>query len=375
MICKNCKRETPDASNFCMWCAQPQIRFRRDPFDIHVPEPKLLPSGKWRIQLRKEGISITEDTPDKCRESARVARRKWLDDEAAGRHLPPPEKLKLSDAMDIYIASKSNVLSPSTIRAYKSLREHRFQNCMDWDLNDSSLNWQMAVNFEAADVLPQTLGNAWHLIATVFKFHGLQPPKVTLPKKIKTGRPFLRYDEIPKFLEAVKGKDVELGALLALNSLRLSEIIALKPTDISPDGKTVSVHASRVLNSNNELVYREVNKTISSTRLVRVVVPRLQELLVQAAQSSDEYIFDWTSKKTHDHINRICRRAGLPEVGVHGLRHSFASLGYHLNWKKKSTMDVGGWSNSQIVDSVYTHNADLEDDLNRMEKFYKSLFS
>lgn len=375
MICKYCKREIPDYSTFCLFCGEKLIKTRNSIRDLKIPEPTPTKSGRWRIQLRKENISITKDTADECRAAAMEARLKWQVEESAGLHVPPPAKLLLSDAMDIYIASKSNILSPSTIRAYKSIRHHRFQSCMGWDLKDDSLNWQMAVNLEATEVLPQTLGNAWHLIATVFKFFNLTPPKVALPKRIKSERPFLRYDEIEKFLSAVKGEEVELGALLALNSLRLSEIISLQPTDISSDGKTISVHAARVLNSDNELVYRETNKTEKSTRSVSVVIPRLQELLVQAAQSSDEYIFDWTGKKTHDHINRVCKRAGLPMVGVHGLRHSFASLGYHLGWKKKSTMEVGGWANSQIVDNVYTHNADLDDDLKRMEEFYESLFS
>ena len=375
MKCKNCAREIPDNSVFCMWCAQPQIRFRKDPFEISIPEPKRLPSGMFRVQLRREGISITEDTPEKCREKARVARRKWQIDEAAGLHAPPPEKLLLKDALDTYIASKSNLLSPATIRSYKSIRHHRFQGCMDWDLKDDTLNWQMAINHEVTEVLPQTVNNAWHLIATVFKFVRLDPPRVTLPKKLPSSHAYLRYDQIPTFIDAVKGTDVELGALLALSSLRFSELAALQPTDISPDGKTVSIHAVRVLNSDNQMVRIERNKTDSSTREVKVAIPRLQELLKEAAKSDAEYIFDWTDKKMHDHIDKICRKAGLPEVGVHGLRHSFASLGYHLDWKKKSAMEVGGWSNSVILDSVYTHNADLDEDLKRMEKFYTELLS
>ena len=198
---------------------------------------------------------------------------------------------------------------------------------------------------------------------------------MTLPKKIKSERPFLRYDQLRDFLTAIHGEDVELGALLALSSLWRSEVLALKPSDISPDGKTISIHAARVLNTDGVLVYRDTNKTDKSRRTVSVAVPRLQELLAKAATSDSEYIFDWSGKRFHDHIDRVCRKAGLPEVGIHGLRHSFASLGYHLGLKKMSIMDVGGWSDSQVVDSVYTHNADLDDDVEQMRKFYESLFS
>ena len=77
----------------------------------------------------------------------------------------------------------------------------------------------------------------------------------------------------------------------------------------------------------------------------------------------------------YDHINSACKKVGLPKVGVHGLRHTFASLAYHLDWKKLSTMSQGGWSSSRIVDEVYTHNADLDADVERMRKFYEDLVS
>ena len=171
MICKTCRHETPDNSIYCMVCGTRLIR-APDPYRVLVPAPRKLSSGNYFIQLRKENISITKPTAEECTKAAVMARRKWLEDEAAGKHIPPPPKLTLGDAMDTYISSKDNVLSPTTIRSYRSMREHRFQDCMDWDLNDSSLNWQMAVNKEATEVKPQSLANAWHLIATVFKSIG-----------------------------------------------------------------------------------------------------------------------------------------------------------------------------------------------------------
>ena len=83
-----------------------------------------------------------------------------------------------------------------------------------------------------------------------------------------------------------------------------------------------------------------------------------------------EWIADYSEKRLYDKVNAVCKKAGLPKVGVHGLRHSFASLAYHLGWQKKSTMKVGGWSNSKIVDEIYTHNADLDRDIKRMKKYY-----
>jgi len=42
---------------------------------------------------------------------------------------------------------------------------------------------------------------------------------------------------------------------------------------------------------------------------------------------------------------------------VHGLRHSFASLAYHLNIPEKITMEMGGWSDPGTMHKKYTHIA------------------
>lgn len=64
-----------------------------------------------------------------------------------------------------------------------------------------------------------------------------------------------------------------------------------------------------------------------------------------------------TSNGIYKHINRICAKNGLPEVGIHGLRHSFASLAYKLDMPEKIAMQIGGWANDQTMRKIYTHLA------------------
>lgn len=368
MKCYNCKRSIPDNSIFCNWCGKYQLDEKEKSDEVTVPEPKQLPSGAWRIQLRREGESVTADTYEACRAEAVKVRRKWLQYQ---EDHPQPEKfLSLGDAIDAYISSKDNILSPSTIRSYKKYRKYRLQPCMSWNIYDPDNKWQSAVNNEAKDVSAKTVFNAWHLCTAAMNANGVSAPAVSLPRKIKADRKWLDYDQINVFLKAVHGKPCELGALLALHSLRLSELLAITPADVLLDKKLLLVRGSRVLNSDGELVYKELNKTDSSRREVPIVIPRLSDLLKQVDQQAD-FICDMHRKKLYDQINSVCRKAGLPEVGVHGLRHSFASLAYHLGWKELSTMQVGGWSNSQVVHEIYTHNADLEADIKSMRKHYK----
>jgi len=71
-------------------------------------------------------------------------------------------------------------------------------------------------------------------------------------------------------------------------------------------------------------------------------------------------------------VNRVCEKNGLPLVGVHGLRHSFASLAYHLGVPEKVTMEIGGWSDSQTMRKIYTHIA--QSDMKRYEAQFADFF-
>lgn len=62
-------------------------------------------------------------------------------------------------------------------------------------------------------------------------------------------------------------------------------------------------------------------------------------------------------------------------VTLHGLRHSFASLAYHLRWTEKTTMRLGGWATPDVVHEIYTHLAhqDVDEDVERMKAFYDAV--
>ena len=97
------------------------------------------------------------------------------------------------------------------------------------------------------------------------------------------------------------------------------------------------------------------------------MIPRLLTLLPSAGP-----VVTGNPNTLWRQINRVCANAGLPEVGVHGLRHSFASLAYHLGWPEMQTMVVGGWSNYETVHKIYTHLAarDSNEAVQKMATFY-----
>lgn len=117
MKCKNCKRVIDDDSIFCKWCGERQIRERKKKDEIKVPSPRQLKSGKWNIELRAEGQSITEDTAALCEAKARAIRAGFLEAKKDAKC-----SLTLLQAIDSYL-EKNQSLSPSTIRGYECIKK------------------------------------------------------------------------------------------------------------------------------------------------------------------------------------------------------------------------------------------------------------
>lgn len=211
------------------------------------------------------------------------------------------------------------------------------------------------MNLEARCVSAKTLKNAWGLVHTVVKAATGIDVEVSLPQVIPNEREFLDSDEIGIFIQAIKGKRVEAAALLALSSLRRSEILALQWEDVDLKKRTLSVKAATVPNENNEFVRKDETKNSHSRRTIPIIDPLFDVL--SANQQKKGPVVTMTGSGIYKSVNTICQRNGLPQVGPHGLRHSYASLAYHLHIPERITMRLGGWSNIQTMHKIYTHIA------------------
>ena len=364
MICRYCSQEIADGSIFCSFCGERLARKRKAKKDvIKVPEPRQLPSGSWTIQLRKEGLSITEPTKELCMQRARAARAGCLKAEKK------PPKQTLESVLNSYIENNSPVLSPSTVRCYEGVKKNRFQKYMQEDIR--SIDWQKAINEESSELAPKTVLNAWRFVTVSMNAQKIPVPDVKLPQLVQDETPWLDYSQIQTFIKAIEGKSCELPCLLALHSLRISEIRALQQDSIEND--IIHVRGAVVPDKNNQYVKKETNKNATSRRDVPVMIPRLSEIWPDAGE---ELKFQGLSPMRRM-IERVCKDNDLPIITIHGLRHSFASLAYHLGWDIMTTCVVGGWSTPTCVQKIYTHLAvtDKNSNVERMKAFYNGSFT
>ena len=321
---------------------------------MRVPTPKKLPSGNWRVQVRRgdENYSFTGKDPDKVLAEA-IAFKAGL---ARKRKLP----VTLGQAVDDYIDSMDAVLSPSTIRGYRNIRRNRFQNYMGLPLEKIDRRVaQRMVNEEARDYSPKTVKNAWRLVSSVLKMHDIHLGQIALPAVRRSVRPFLDISQARVFLHYLKGKPWEIPALLALHGLRRSELYALDWEQVDLKKGTITISAS-VVPGEGGFVRKDTLKTSASARVVPVIIPRLLDLLKEKAGTGP--VVTSHPNTLYDQVNATCREAGLPEVGVHGLRHIFASICYAAGVDMMTTAQLGGWSTSDLTTlrTIYTHLSETQ---------------
>jgi integrase len=121
------------------------------------------------------------------------------------------------------------------------------------------------------------------------------------------------------------------------------------------------------------LVHKETNKNASSARTVPIMAQLREALAAAPEHKPDDYVVSLSQQGIYIRVNTVCRRLGLPEIGVHGLRHSFASLAYHLDVPYRVTMEIGGWSDDATVRKIYTHIAQeaVRDGADAFRAFYE----
>ncbi len=332
---------------------------------MKIPTPERTTSGAYTIRMRLGGknVVITRETAAECKREATAVKAEHL----TGRVVQKKCAMTVTQAIDAYIAKRPK-LSPSTVRGYKTIQNQYFQSAMP-QLMDA-VDWQPIIDADGHK--PKTVRNAWGFISSVYKESGLVAPSVRLPAPNQSERQFLQPEQIKTFLAAIEGQDFELAALLGLHSLRRSEILDVTYGDVDLKTSTIHVRGAAVVDKDNNIVHKKSNKNATSTRDVPIMIPRFTELVKQHKGPKTDYLVTCHPNSIWRGVNTICKANGLPEVGCHGLRHSFVSLAYHLNWSELATMKVAGYADYGTMRKIYTHLAetDKQNSVNAMTDFY-----
>ncbi len=231
-----------------------------------------LPSGNYRTQvvvgLNEKGKRIVKSFTAATEWETLKLAAEFMENNAIGIDY---KNMTVYQAFSQYINSRSNILSPSTIRGYQNIQRYRLQLKMDIKIGNLRLNdVQRAVNYDAVRLGRKSLKSALSLLKSVMELQDItiNIKKITIPQE----RPkSVELPPVDKLFKVIIGSELELPCMLAAwLSLRISEVRGLKFSDISADGKYITVQRSKICLDNRDVV-REQNKTVDSTR----TLPRL----------------------------------------------------------------------------------------------------
>ena len=338
---------------------------------MKLPKIKRLESGTYFCQLRLNGVSIpvTGSTETECRNTAQMIKSEYK----AGKLEINANNVTLRMACERYIAKKEKAgRSPATIRSYTSIMEHRFQSVMDKPMS-SVKNWQKVYDEDLKDLKPKTAKNVWAFFRTAAKDSGVTLPDIEQTVVVPSEHAFLEPDQIHTFIKAAKDDPFAIPLLLALHGLRFSEILGLTWDRIDLDKDMIRISGAVVTDKNNQRVSKPTNKTAESQRYVPIMIPELKAAL-EAVADKQGHLTTVHGATLYKHSKAICEGVGLPNIGIHGLRHSFASLCYSIGIPEKVTQQLGGWSDYKTVMNIYTHLAkrDVGKYTEDLKKFFQN---
>lgn len=322
--------------------------------EIRLPKIKQLPSGAWhtRVLIENRRVSITKDTYDEC-VAEYLALKNGL---VEAREKKDGKNITLEEAAKSYIASKEGFLSPSTIAGYEKFKRNMLQGMMKRNIfTVSNDQWQAAIRQEhKAGKSPKYIKNGWMFFSACIVAAGAPRPEVMLYPPEHNERAYLTPDEIDKFVEAVKGHRFEIPYLMCLSSLRRSEMIAMDWANIDLENKVMHVRGA-IVRGTNGLVEKPQTKTEKSRRSVPIIPPLLEALKQQEPKAGK--VVKFSAEPIRINLKRVCTAAGITVVDLHGLRHSFASLAYHLGIPEMIAAEIGGWNDLSTMHNIYTHLA------------------
>ena len=318
---------------------------------------KKLPSGSWRVRVYagddENGKKIYKSFTAPTKKEAEYMASEFL---MTGKQKPAPkEDMTLRQAYERYIESKSNVLSPSTVREYKGCARRSLQELMPVKLKDLTQEAvQIAINNMALSHSPKSVRNAHGLLSAVLgAYHPSLQLYTRLPQKEKSDTVIPTEAEVNALLEATKGKHLHRAILLAaVGTLRRSEICALTKADVHDNG--VMVNKAMVMDEHQNFIIK-TTKTTAGTRFVELPKYVIDELRAVPGDAPDSRIYDLAPVTLSNAFAILTEEVLGKRFRFHDLRHYSASVLHAMGVPDLYIMKRGGWDSRETLDRIYQH--------------------
>ena len=280
--------------------------------------------------------------------------------------------LKFSEAVERYIASRSAICSPATIRSYERVRKNAFNEINDISIlkltTEDVQRWE---NEYSKTHSAKTCKNAYSLISGTMKM--FQPQVrllVTHPAPDVRNQYTPNDKEVQELLKLTEGTELHKAIILAaFGSLRRCEICALTDADIN--GNTITVNKDVVMNKDNEAVLKMKPKNSSSVRTVSMPAN-----VMKPFRKIRGPLVDLNPQQISNQFRRLIIVNKMNHIRFHDLRHYTASIMHAKGIPDVYIMQRGGWSSDVTLKKIYRNSITTEEKKfnDKINKHFDDLF-
>lgn len=278
-----------------------------------------------------------------------------------------PERGSFESYCDKYIASKRNVLSPSTLGGYQKCKRCLSKEFKAKKLNNiEQIDVQEEVNRYAADHSPKSVRNLHGFISAVLKmFRPDMTISTALPQKKKFAHNMPTTEDVERILKASEGTPYHIPFQLAVLGMRRSEICGATIDDLH--GNMLTINKTQVYDEKNHLMTRNDTKTTESTR--EIYLP--DSLVAEIKQAGT--IYDKTPPMLVKNLHKYQDELGIEHFRLHDFRHYYASYSHAQGIPDVYIMESGGWKTDYVMKNVY-REAMKNEKIEMQKKIVNKLF-
>lgn len=213
------------------------------------------------------------------------------------------------------------------------------------------------------------------------KFYGLPYNPLTRAGSIGKSENHIAYwtpQQFTRFITSgLPPKYIALFCLLFWTGCRRGEALALTPADIDFNKREMSINKTRshVTGRGDVITPPKTPTSVRKVALPPFLCMILQDWIERAGIESNQELFEMGIRTVRNAMENYTKKAGLPHIRVHDLRHSHASMLINMGISPKLIQERLGHKSISTTLDVYSHfykdrQADIIDALQDVNKTY-----
>lgn len=312
--------------------------------------------------------TFTASTKNKAKKLSEIWESEHLNDDRR-------KEMTIYNVVNQYVDSKEAVLSPSTVRAYRSMVKSCIKGTPIAERTTKDITlFEIQQWISNMDCTPKTVKNRFALLQCALEMADvrLNYSRLKLPQAIKKEQYTPSTEDVAALVNYTAGqKDRTLYRAILLTSigcLRRSEVCAITADDIH--GNSITINKALVHDDVGAWVIK-TTKTVQSTRTIEY-----PDFVIKELSGLSGRIIQCNPDALKNRFNRALKFAKLKPFSFHSLRRYGASIA-HTIAPDAYVKERGGWSSNYTMERVYIKTLDdvrqkTNDEIN---KFFSTAFN